>query len=73
MRVLEEHRKQQTGSKSDGDDHGKALDRHNGTDLPDWPFKRLMDLDLIQKKILKMVVPEEKEDLLHGFLDVDAI
>lgn len=35
--------------------------------------RRLMDLGVNQKKILKTVVPEEKEDLLIRFLDVDAI
>lgn len=34
---------------------------------------RLMDLGVSQKKILKTVVPEEKEELLTRFLDVDAI
>ena len=35
--------------------------------------RRLMDLGVSQKKILKTVVPEEKEGLLIRFLDVDAI
>ena len=35
--------------------------------------RRLMDLGVSQKKILKTVVPEEKEELLIRFLDVDAI
>ena len=35
--------------------------------------RRLMDLGVSQKKILKTVVPQEKEELLDRFLDVDAI
>lgn len=35
--------------------------------------KRLMDLGVSQKKILKTVVPKEKEELLIRFLDVEAI
>ena len=35
--------------------------------------RRLMDLGIGQKKILKTVVPKEKEGLLNRFLDVDAI
>lgn len=35
--------------------------------------RRLMDLGISQKKILKTVVPEGKEELLIRFLDVDAI
>ena len=34
--------------------------------------RRLMDLGVSPKKILKTVVPEEKEELLIRFLDVDA-
>ena len=35
--------------------------------------RRLMDLGVSQKKILKTVVPEEKKDMLTRFFDVDAI
>lgn len=35
--------------------------------------RRLMDLGVSQKKILKTVVPQEKEELLDRFLNVDAI
>ena len=35
--------------------------------------RRLMDLGVSQRKILKTVVPQEKEELLTRFLDVDAI
>ena len=35
--------------------------------------RRIMDLGVSNKKILKTVVPKEKEDLLIRFLDVDAI
>ena len=35
--------------------------------------RRLMDLGVSQKKMLKTVVPKEKEKLLTRFLDVDAI
>jgi len=35
--------------------------------------RRLMDLGVSPKKILKTVVPEEKEELLIRFLDVDTI
>lgn len=41
--------------------------------VADRAERRLMDLGVSQKRILKTVVPTEKERLLNRFLDVDAI